>query len=184
MAEEPLDHLNLTQPDDAARAEQPAWVRFVELVVAVAVVALGVLVLIKTQDIPVPKAFATTGPRVFPAIVGWSLIAVGIWYAIDVLRGNTAAPPADSEDVDPTLPPDLGVLAGLGLTLAVYAFLIERAGFVIASALLFFMAAVVMGSRSFVRDIAIGIILAFATWYVFYEWLGIRLPKGILDGLL
>jgi putative tricarboxylic transport membrane protein len=75
------------------------------------------------------------------------------------------------------------VLIGLALTLGVYAVIMEPAGFIVASALLFFSSATVMGSRHFVRDAIIGIVMATLVFLVFREWLGIRLPYGILEGL-
>lgn len=159
----------------------PGWRRYAEVLVALGVIIMGVVILIETRDIQVPRAFASVGPRVFPNIVGWGLVVVGAWYAIEVVRGDTAAPSADSEDVDPALPADWRVLASLALSLAVYAALMEWAGFVIASAVLFTMAAYAMGSRHGARDAAIGIILAAVTYLVFKEWLEIRLPAGLLE---
>ena len=177
------------QADDRAGTDHlapmaPWWARHVELLVALGVVAMGVVILIDTQDIRVPKTFASVGPRVFPTIVGWGLVAIGIWYAIDILRGDTAAPSADSEDADPTLPADWGVLGGLAVALTAYALLMKPAGFVIASSVLFVLAALSMGSRQFVRDLVIGIVVSFGTYLAFSEWLGIRLPQGLLERFL
>ncbi len=41
-----------------------------------------------------------------------------------------------------------------------------------------------LGSRTPVRDIAIGVALSVGTWYGFYVGLGIPIPAGILDGVL
>jgi putative tricarboxylic transport membrane protein len=145
---------------------------------------MGVVILVDLQDIRVPKAFSSVGPRVFPTIVGWGLVVLGIWYAIDVLRGDTAKPSDDSEDADPTLPVDWPVLGGLAIALTIYALLMKPAGFVIASAVLFVLAAFSMGSRQIVRDVGIGIVVSVATYLAFSEWLGIRLPEGILERLV
>jgi putative tricarboxylic transport membrane protein len=117
-------------------------------------------------------------------VIGWGLVVIGVWYAIDVLRGDTGAPSADSEDADPSLPADWKVLGGLAAALAVYAVLMDTAGFMIASAVLFWGAAFAMGSRSFVRDAAIGLLVSLVTFLVFSEWLGIRLPVGVLEQFL
>lgn len=157
------------------------WARYAEILVAIGVIAMGIVILVETRDIQVPRAFASVGPRVVPTVIGWGLIVIGAWYAIDVVRGNTAAPSADSEDVDPTLPADWAVLGGLALALGIYAVLMEPAGFVIASAILFTMAAFAMGSRQIVRDALIGVAVSLVTYLVFSEWLGIRLPAGLLE---
>jgi putative tricarboxylic transport membrane protein len=42
----------------------------------------------------------------------------------------------------------------------------------------------VLGSRYYVRNIAIGAVLALGSFYAFYSGLGIPLPAGVLDGIL
>jgi putative tricarboxylic transport membrane protein len=164
--------------------DQSRWSTYAELLVALAVVILGVVILLQTQDIRVTRATARVGPRVFPWIVGGGLIVIGLWYAVELLRGQRARPAADSEDVDITLPPDWTTLAGIGAGLVAYALLIEGAGFIIASAALYVITAFSMGSRKIVRDIGIGIVIAVGAYVAFSEGLGVRLPQGILDGLI
>ncbi len=179
MTHSPVEPDTNSTPSDSSNT--PSWARYAEVAVALCVVAMGIVILIETQDIRVPKAFTSVGPRVVPTIVGWGLIVVGAWYAIEVLIGKTAVPAADAEDADPTLPANWGVLAGLAATLLLYAFLMKPAGFVIASTVLFTLSAIVMGSRHFLRDLVIGLAAAVLTYLVFSEWLGIRLPPGLLD---
>lgn len=184
MSIEPPDAAHIDSHDPQFDVTVSPWRRYSEVLVALGVVVLGVVILIDLQDIRIPKAFSSVGPRVFPTVIGWGLVLLGVWYAIDVLRGDTAAPSEDSEDADPSLPADWGVLAGLAVTLAAYALLMKPAGFVIASTVVFTGAAISMGSRQFIRDILIAIVISFVTYYAFSEWLGIRLPKGILEGIL
>ncbi len=167
--------------DTQAPSAPTGFARYAETLVAVGVEAMGIVILLETRDIRVPRAFSSVGPRVVPYIIGWGLVIIGAWYAIDVVRGRPAAPSADSEDADPTLPADWAVLGGLALALAVYAVLMEPAGFVLASALLFTMATFAMGSRLIVRDAGIGLAVSVITFLVFSEWLGIRLPPGLLE---
>jgi len=163
--------------------EPSPWIRYAELLVALAVVALGVVILVQTQDIRVTRATARVGPRAIPTIVGWGLVVIGLWYAVELMRGRHARPSADSEDVDITLPPDWATIAGIGAGLVAYMLLIERAGFILASTALFAITAFSMGSRKTVRDIAIGIVIAVAAYVAFSEGLGVRLPQGVLGGL-
>ena len=62
--------------------------------------------------------------------------------------------------------------------------LIVPLGWAIAGTFLFAASATVLGSRHWVRNIAIGAVLAFGSFYLFYVGLGIPLPAGILDGIL
>lgn len=181
MTAEPTDVSDPSGTEQAPPPAQTGLTRYVEVLVALGVVAMGIVILIDTRDITVPRAFASVGPRVVPTIVGWGLVAIGAWYAIDVVRADTTAPAGDSEDADPTLPADWAVLGGLAIALAAYAVLMDPAGFVIASAALFVMATFVMGSRQIVRDVVAGVIVSVITFLVFSEWLGIRLPAGLLE---
>jgi putative tricarboxylic transport membrane protein len=153
------------------------------MLLALGVVALGIIVLVQTQDIRVPGAMARVGPRVIPTIVGGGLVLIGIWYAIEVLLGSRPEVAIESEDADPTLPADWLTIGGIGVALVVYMLTIERLGFIIASALLFVITAFSMGSRSWLRDIALGILIATAVYIAFSNGLGVRLPEGILEGL-
>ncbi|MGH2532477.1 MAG: tripartite tricarboxylate transporter TctB family protein [Thermomicrobiales bacterium] len=152
-----------------------------ELLLAVGVVAFGALVVYQTTQIRVVPLYAKVGPRIIPYVVGAGLVALGLWLIGEALSGRTARPSTESEDVDPTLPTDWTTVGILAAALAVYLLLIERAGFIIASALLFFGAAFAMGSRRYPRDAAVAILLAAAIFYGFTEGLNLRLPEGWLD---
>jgi putative tricarboxylic transport membrane protein len=112
------------------------------------------------------------------------LVLTGLWLAFEALTGRTTAGSAESEDVDLSLPTDWRTIGLLALALIAYLLLIERAGFVIASAVLFVGAAYAMGSRRFVRDIVIGVLLALALYVLFNRGLGLDLPAGVLEGIV
>ena len=54
----------------------------------------------------------------------------------------------------------------------------------VVSLLLFAGAATILGSRHYLRNVVIGVVLAVGSFYAFYSGLGIPLPAGILDGIL
>jgi putative tricarboxylic transport membrane protein len=186
-----VQHLDKPEPPEPGSIQEGpllagprSWTRLAETGVALLVLILGIIVLLESRDIRVPRALTVVGPRNIPIIVGVGLIIVGIWYALDVLMGDVAAPSGDSEDADPTLPADWGVLAQLAVVLIVYAALMEPAGFILASAWLFLGTAFAMGSRRYAGDACLGLALGIASYLVFSEWLGIRLPGGFLEGIL
>ena len=123
------------------------------------------------------------GPRVIPGIVAAGLFLCAALLAIDVVRGGRGDP-EEGEDVDLDTGTDWKTLLGLGGVILGSAVLIELAGYPIASALLFYGASIVLGSRHFVRDAIIAVVLAVATFYAFVVGLGIRLPAGLLQGIL
>ena len=62
--------------------------------------------------------------------------------------------------------------------------LIGWLGWAITGAFVFAASAWVLGSRTPVRDIAIGVALSVGTFYGFYVGLNIPIPAGILEGVL
>ena len=156
-----------------------------EALLAVATVALGAAVVWQTTMIRVTPAYAKVGPRAIPYLIGAGLVLIGLWLLAEALRGRPlAAPVSDSEDADPALPTDWRTVGLLAAALLLYLVLIEPAGFVLASAVLFTGAAFAMGSRRPVRDIAVGLILAAALYAGFTRGLGLDLPAGLLAGVL
>ncbi len=155
-----------------------------ETLLALGAIGFGILIVWQTTLIRLPPAYSKVGPRVIPYIVGAGLVIVGAWLACEALTGRTATGSADSEDADPSLPTDWRCIGLLALALIVYLFLIEPAGFIVASAVLFAWATIAMGSRRYARDIVIGILLATVLFIVFNRGLGLSLPAGILEGIV
>jgi putative tricarboxylic transport membrane protein len=60
----------------------------------------------------------------------------------------------------------------------------DPAGFVVASAALFFMVAYAFGSRRYLRDGISAVVLALVVYVGFTRGLGLTLPPGILEGIL
>ena len=72
----------------------------------------------------------------------------------------------------------------LTLALMAYLVLLVPAGFVIASTVLFAGAAFAMGSRRTLRDIAVGAVMATVLYLGFTRGLDLRLPAGVLAGIV
>ena len=122
-------------------------------------------------------------PSTFAYVVGAALLVLSVLLAIATARGD--APEAeDGEDVDLSSGSDVRTLALLAAVLCVNVLFIEPLGWPVTGAILFTGAAWVLGSRHWVRDIAIGVALSFGTFYAFYLGLGVPLPAGILNGVL
>jgi len=79
---------------------------------------------------------------------------------------------------------ELGVSALLLGAFLVNAVLIERVGWPISGAVLFWGAAYALGSRHLLRDPLIAVVLSVVTYLVFARGLGIGLPAGVLEGIL
>ncbi|MGA7147581.1 MAG: tripartite tricarboxylate transporter TctB family protein [Microbacterium sp.] len=122
-------------------------------------------------------------PYAMPYVVGIALLVLGVLLAIATARGDV--PEAeDGEDIDLTAGSDWRTVAMLAGVFVLNIALIDWLGWAITGALLFAGTAAALGSRTHIKDVAIGAALSFGTWYGFYLGLGIPIPAGILDGIL
>jgi putative tricarboxylic transport membrane protein len=156
-----------------------------EVILSAAVILFGLLVIWQTSQIRLTPAYSRVGPRVIPYIVGAGLAIIGLWLLYTSLTGRwQTSGSADSEDVDPTLPTDWQTVGLLAVALLAYLFLLEPAGFVVASTILFTGAAYAMGSRRTARDFISGLAMALLLYVGFTRGLDLQLPAGVLDGIL
>lgn len=123
------------------------------------------------------------GPRVFPYVVGTGMLVVAALLAVLALRGSL--PEAEGgEDVDLTQRADWATVANLVAILLVTIATVNLLGWAISGAILFAGGCWALGSRTLVRDVIVGVVLAVVSWYAFYVGLGIPLTPGLLDGIL
>lgn len=123
------------------------------------------------------------GPRVFPYVIGSVMLLLAVLLAVATSRGDV--PQAEEgEDIDLTTPPDWLTVAKLVAILVLNLLLVNVLGWAITGALLFAGCAWALGSRTLVRDLLVGAVLAVGSWYFFYVGLGVPLSPGILDGIL
>jgi putative tricarboxylic transport membrane protein len=155
-----------------------------ELGVALFLLALGVLVLVDAAGIPQTAGqTGPVGPKAVPFVLGAALVVLSVLLAVDVLRGGRGEQET-GEDVDLSHGTDWRtVLLLVGAFLA-NVVLIERVGWPVSGAILFFGVAFALGSRHFIRDPLIAIALSIGSWYLFALGLGIELPVGVLQGIL
>lgn len=152
--------------------------------VAVFLGALGVLVVVQAFLLPESLiARGPVGPRTVPLVVGGLLLVVAVALAVDVLRGGRGEPEG-GEDIDLTGRSDWRTIAVLVAAFVANAVLIEPLGWPVSGAILFWGSAFALGSRHYVRDAVISIVLSVGSWYLFVLGLGIALPVGVLEGIL
>lgn len=155
-----------------------------ELAVALLLLGLGLAVVADANGLQEGLGRNTAiGPKVIPFTVGAGLALIGLLLAVDVLRGGRGEQEA-GEDVDLTHGSDWRTVAILAASFVANIVLIERVGWPISGAVLFFGSAYALGSRRTVRDVAIALTLSIGTWYLFVVGLGIDLPVGVLEGIL
>lgn len=129
---------------------------------------------------------ASRGPvsaKTMPIAVGALLVAMAVLLVVDLVRGGRGEAEG-GEDVDLSHGSDwrtIGLLVG---AFVANALLIERVGWPISGAILFFGTTFALGARHYVRMALIAILLSVGSWYLFYLGLDIKLPVGLLKGIL
>jgi putative tricarboxylic transport membrane protein len=146
--------------------------------------ALGLLVIVQALLLPESLiARGPVGPAAVPIVVGGLLVVVAGFLALDVYRGGRGEPEG-GEDVDLTGRSDWRTVLLLAAAFVSNALLIETLGWPISGAILFWGSAFALGSRHYIRDAVIALVLSFGSWYLFAFGLGVILPVGILKGIL
>jgi putative tricarboxylic transport membrane protein len=155
-----------------------------ELGVALLLLILGAVVLWDASQIATDfTQRGPVGPKAVPVLVGALLIICAVLLARDVLTGGHGEAEA-GEDIDLSHGSDWRTVLLLAGAFLANAALIEPAGWVISGTVLFWGCAYALGSRHWIRDPLIAIVLSIATFYLFTLGLGITLPAGILTGIL
>lgn len=166
-------------------ATRAAWLRGrSELGFAALLGAAGAVVLWDAARLHVPYAQADPlGPKTLPFIVGGLLLVCAALLAVNVVRGGHGESET-GEDVDLSHPSDWRVVLPMAAACIANIVLIDRIGWVLSGALLFWGCTWALGSRHYVRDVLVALALSLATFYGFYAGLGIHLPAGVLEGML
>ncbi|HZW23738.1 tripartite tricarboxylate transporter TctB family protein [Noviherbaspirillum sp.] len=150
-----------------------------ELVLSIALAALGIFVIVGTQDISAGGGYSQVGPRAFPYMIGAGLVILGGILSWQAVSGGWRNVPMDEAHDEP----DWAAFAILSAAVLLHMAAIAWAGFVLASTFLFTLVARGFGSRRLVRDIVVGLILSGIAFFVFTQGLGLNLPAGLLGGM-
>ena len=146
--------------------------------------AVGGLVLWDATQLSAPYSQSDpVGPRTVPYLVAALLLSCAVWLAVDVLRGGRGEAEG-GEDVDLDHPTEWRTVVPLVAVFLANILLIDRLGWVISGAILFWGSVWALGSRHYVRDALVAVALSVLTFYGLYLGLGIYLPAGILEGVL
>ena len=151
-------------------------------VVALVLLGLGAAFLYQALQIRTPQAYSPIGPRFVPMVVTIGLLAFAAILLIRTtwLRDRELAVAARDQDARTHWP----TVALVGVALVSYAVALAPLGYLVATAIFVPAAARILGSRSVLVDALIGVVLAVAIYFGFTEFLGVRLPAGVLDVVL
>ncbi len=160
------------------------WQGRSELGVALGLAVVGVVIIVDTLGLDERIGVrGPVGPRTIPFVVAGLLLVVAVLLARDVMRGGRGEPEG-GEDIDLTGGSDWRTIGLLVAAFVANALLIERVGWPVSGAVLFWGASFALGSRHPIRNAVIAFALSIGTWYLFVQGLGVSLPVGVLDGIL
>ncbi len=151
--------------------------------VALLLLGLGAWAIIDALSLSDAVSRGPVSARTVPLVVGALLVVMGVLLTVDIARGGRGEAEG-GEDVDLSRPTDWRTVVPLVAVFAANIVLVDTLGWVVSGALLFFGSVVALGSRHYVRDALVSLVLALGTFYGFYLGLGIHLPAGLLEGVL
>ncbi len=170
-------------PDTAPQSEEGARrVLLGPRLVGAALIALGAVLLIQSFEIGQTRGFSPVGPSVFAIAMSVGLLALGAAFLVrQTLRpdGTYAEHVAREEQATDWRTTGLAATA-----LVAYAVLLAPLGYILATGLFLPVGARILGSDRPLRDLVIGLALAAVVWFAFTQFLGVRLPAGLLDPVL
>ncbi|EHK59032.1 tripartite tricarboxylate transporter TctB family protein [Allomesorhizobium alhagi] len=155
------------QPRQERRPDRAA------LVIAAALAVVAIVIAWSTANMGGAATYARIGPTTFPYVIAFGLFVLAICTAYVALRGDF--PQREEQN----FPPMLWIVGGL----AAQMLLLKTVGFSIATGLLFAATARGFGKGPLWMTVPLGIVLAFAIWFVFAKGLQLALPAGPLERL-
>jgi putative tricarboxylic transport membrane protein len=154
-----------------------------EVVAALGLVAVGVYLVVSGSGISAPAGEQSIGPRFVPYLVGGAMVAVGLWLAIAVLRGDRGHS-EEGEDVDADASTDWRTLLPIVVTFVGYVVILEPVGYLLSTIALFAAVAWSLGARNVRTLVLLSFLVPFVTYMLFTRALGIFLPNGILEAVI
>lgn len=147
-----------------------------------AVIGLGLLSLLGATQVGSGAGYVAVSPSVMPAFIGVGLVALG---SLLLLRA-TVRPDLDlARHVAAEAAQTEWATTILTLTaLIAYALSLGQLGYVLATTWFIPVVARILGSRRPGRDVAVAVVLAVVVYIAFTQFLGVRLPAGLLGPIL
>ena len=156
----------------------------VDLILSLAVVALGIIATAVAFQLPEVGGYARIGPNFMPKFVSAGLIFLGVWLLAEVFTGGWRDRVPDDAAERGEHAFHVGAFAWVSAGLFAQMALIHSGGFVIAAMVVYALVAHGFGSTRWLRDLAIGLVLGVIVYLFFVRFLNVNLPAGWLQPLL
>jgi putative tricarboxylic transport membrane protein len=144
------------------------------IVVAVILAVLAGVVFYDMSTLQISQTYGV-GPKAMPIVVAAGLVLLAIGNAVMAYRGDFP------EREKASHLPIVLILGGLAVVIVLIG---VGGGFIAAMTILFAATSTAFGRRAILTDLAIGFVLATATYLMFAKVLSLSLPSGPLERLL
>jgi putative tricarboxylic transport membrane protein len=154
-----------------------------EWAVTAGLLVIGVVTLLDGIGQAAPTSASGVGAGFMPTVVGVLLIALSLALGAQVVRGRRGEAETAEGDVDvrSTRWVPLAVCTAAAL---IFIAGVDTLGYVIVSAVAFWLTAWAFGARKHLVSAVIAIVLSLLVYLVFTRALGITLAPGVLEGVL
>jgi putative tricarboxylic transport membrane protein len=149
------------------------------LAIGLGLVVIAGLIAYSTSRMQIAPSYARIGPHIFPYFVSIALALVGAYFV-----WNASARGVKREIEAEGFETDWKALAIIAAGLLVNWAILRPLGFIIAATVLFLCVSFAFGSRRYLRDVVIAVLLALISYLGFRHGLGLQLPAGIFAGIL
>lgn len=128
--------------------------------------------------IPAARVPEEPGPRAFPAVLGFTLLVVGITISFTAWLRSAKKPPPETVKAATTR--ETGIVIGTFLLLIFYAFFMEKLGFMIATSVsIVIVMRALLGMREWRFMLTFAISVTAVCWLFFVKLLETPLPRGL-----
>ncbi|WP_329026276.1 tripartite tricarboxylate transporter TctB family protein [Streptomyces sp. NBC_00690] len=172
-----------TPEPSSAQPRDHRGVALGEWAVTAGLLAIGVVTLLDGLGQATSTSASGVGAGFMPKVVGVLLIALSVALGIQVARGKRGEADAAEGDVDVRSTRWVPLAVCVGAVLIFIAG-VETLGYIIVSALAFWLTAWALGARSHLKSAGIAVVLSVVVYLVFTRALGISLAAGVLEGVL
>ncbi len=136
---------------------------------------LALIIGIDAMNMRVPAVHAKVGPRMFPILISCGMAIAGLLTLVSAKRGDFQEAEGDTDWCA------VGIIAA---GLIAHLNLLKPLGFIPAGIILFMAVVYGFGSRAYLRDGIIAVVLVSVVYVAFTRLLGLQLPPGIFKGLV
>ncbi len=153
--------------------------KFANIGIGVVGILISVYVIVTAAGFPPNQSAVDPGAAYFPTLIAGLVIILCVVLIVRSLMGKGA-------DINETVPVTSGLKrACLGVALFVaYCALFKPLGFVLDTILLCFLGMLLLQNRKYIQMIVISVVTSVAIYVIFADFLGAKLPAGVLEGIL